>query len=158
MSITYSPDPITPATRGQPFSTTVIFSYLTGSITSVISTLDDVGDEIVIINSSTSFTISGRYLSGWQDEFYYVDAGESINTAPTEIAINIANMPSDKNLFKLKQDMQATVTKTYSVVINWTDDELLSSGTSTIIVPHVVVNDLEAIRIFMDNYNYNDTN
>jgi hypothetical protein len=154
MSITYSPDPVTPATRGQTFSTTVTFSYLTGSITSVVATLDSVGDEITIVNSSSSFTISGRYLSGWQDEFYYVAAGESINTAPTETAINIANMPANKNLFELKQDLQATVTKTYSVEVSWTD-ELLASGTTTVTVPHDVVNDLEAIRIFMDNYNYN---
>jgi hypothetical protein len=154
MSITYSPDPVTPATRGQTFSTTVTFSYLTGTITSVVATLDSAGDEITIVNSSSSFTISGRYLSGWQDEFYYVAAGESINTAPTETAINIANMPANKNLFELKQDLQATVTKTYSVEVSWTD-ELLASGTTTVTVPHDVVNDLEAIRIFMDNYNYN---
>lgn len=158
MSITYSPDPVTPATRGQTFSITVTFSYSSGSITSVVATLDSDGDEITIIDSSNSFTISGRYLSGWQDEFYYVAAGESINTAPTEIAINIANMPADKNLFELKQDMQVAVIKTYSVAISWIDNELLSSGTSTLTVPHTVVNDLEAIRIFMDNYNYNDSN
>tara|TARA_B110000503_G_scaffold141369_1_gene234686 strand:+ start:1545 stop:2021 length:477 start_codon:yes stop_codon:yes gene_type:complete len=158
MSVTYTPDPVTPATRGQSFSTTVSFSYSSGTVTSVTATPNDTGDDITLTNSASSFTVSGRYLSGWQDEFYYVAAGESINTASTEIAVNIANMPVDKNLFELKQDMQAIVTKTYSVQVSWTDSELFTSGTTTVTVPHDVINNWEAIRFFMDNYNYNDTN
>ena len=157
MSVSYSPDPVTPALRGVPFSQTVTFSYSSGSITSVNAVYNEEGDEIEVTNSSSSFTISGRYLSGWSDIFSYVEAGESVNTAPTQTAINIANMPDDKNLFNLTQDMAAIVTKTYSVTVSYYDTDTMSSGTTTITVPHDVNNDWEAIRYYMDNYNYNGT-
>jgi hypothetical protein len=156
MSVTWSPNPVTPVSRGIPFSPlTVTMSYSPGSVTSVTATLNDTGDEIEISNGSNSFTISGRYLSGWEDIFNYYPGNESSGTSESLQAINISNMPPDQNLYNLTQDMAPSVTKTYSVEVSWTDSETFSSGTTTVTVPHEVQNDWEAIRYFMDNYNYN---
>jgi len=157
MSVSFSPNPLPKATRGIPFSQTVNFSYSPGSVNSISVVYNEQGDEVELSVGSTSFTASGVYISGWEDIFNFVETDKSVNNAPIQTAINIDNMPENKNLFDLTQDMAATVTKIYSVTVDYTNSETFSSGTTIINVPHIVENDWEAIRYFMDNYNYNGT-
>ena len=153
-----TPTEIPTATRGTPFTLEVFFTYSdelgAGTVTSVDAVLNSTGDEVTIVNDSFAFMASGRYISGWQDVFTYTDAGTSDKTAPVQTAVNIANMPRGKNLFNLAQDTAPTVTKTYVVTVDYVDAND-NPGQEVVIITQEVNNDLEAIRYFMDNYNYN---
>lgn len=157
MAISYTPELLSPATRGVNFSMSISFSGDEDeTVTSVVATLEGEQDEIVITSSSSSFTVSGKYISGWQDVFTYVEAGESDKTDTPKSAINIANMPDQKNLYDLAQDQTESIIRTYNVTVEY-DSLVGPGGSSTFSIPHQVNNNLDAMKIFMAEYNYNNS-
>ncbi|MBR19718.1 MAG: hypothetical protein CMA64_06185 [Euryarchaeota archaeon] len=162
----FVPSTTTPpaATRGQNYSFTISFTENTGgSITGVVATHSAIPDDTAnITNSTTSFTSEGKYLAGWPDVFTYCSAGKSDLEETPQTAVGIHNMPPDKNLFKLDQAVGPDViTKSYSVTVNYIE---LQGSPPTIPVPltgqitiqHQCNNDYQAIKQYLNNYDYND--
>ena len=154
MSVSFSPDPVPPATRGKDFSQSVSVTA-PGSITSLSASLLGDAEPITVSTSGSTISLSGKYLSGWQDIFTYVDAYQSDKTDTPKTAINIPNMPPDKNLYDLAQDQTHFIYRQYAVTVTYKDPDTLLSVTQSSSFEHQVFNDLEIMREFMANYNYN---
>jgi hypothetical protein len=79
-------------------------------------------DEVVITGTSVTtssstgsvFTALGKYWSGWNDNFLYVEAGASDRTQNPSIANDIETMPEEKNFYKLEQDLTDFLIKKYT--------------------------------------------
>lgn len=156
MAIEVLPNPIPIATRGKEFSTTLTITA-PGPISSSSATLIGDQDEIKIDANKGSITISGKYVSGWQDIFTYVEAGESDKTDTPKTAIDIPNMPRGKNLYDLAQDQKLSIFRDYEISIVYTDPTTFLETTETIKATHEVQNDLDAMNKYMADYNYNET-
>lgn len=142
------------AFRGRNINETVAVS-VPGTILEITVTLEGDQDEIVIETSNSGFTITGKYISGWQDIFTYVEAGESDQTETPKTAVDIANMPPDKNLYNLDQDQKQSIFRNYRVAVVFENEETFTEETLEATLTHQVDNDLDAIKDFMANYNYN---
>lgn len=145
---TASPLILTAVNLGEDFSETItIVPDMLEIISSVSTSLSGspVEPNITIVSNTTSVTISGKHLNTFTDVFTYLEPGQSELTVEPTIVVGIGNMPPDKNLFDLNQDLRKSETRTYNILIN---------GSSTITVTQEVLNPLETIRSFMDNYNY----
>lgn len=148
--------PTSSVTRGQTFSLTVSASA-NGPVNSVTAVLDGDPDDITISNGTSSFTISGAYNATWEDKFTYVSAGASDKTeTPTTVTYQ-PNVPPDENMYKLVQDLSDPKVRTYTVTVGYTDAETGSPATDVATFTHNVQQNLEIIRGFMANYNYNGT-
>jgi hypothetical protein len=154
MAISFDPIPVPPATRGKNFSVSVSVTA-PGTISSMTVSLIGGSEPITISASGSNISLSGKYLSGWQDVFTYVEAGESDKTDTPKTAIDIPNMPPDKNLYDLDQDKKQSIIRQYSVTVVYDDPDTFMQETATATLDHEVFNDLEAMREFMANYNYN---
>ena len=151
MSVTLNPENPSPAIRNTDFNFTVNVSA-PGDITSIDVVLTGEPEPINISIASSSFTVSGQYLTGFTDTLTYVSEGSSdLIEDPTSV-VGIENMPADKALFDLDQDRKQSLTRSYTVTVKYTDDETMSTATSQSTLNHVVLNDLEGIRSFMANY------
>jgi hypothetical protein len=153
MSVSYTPNPLDDVVRAVDFSLSISFSAGSGTITSVTGELLGEVEPIIITPAGNSLLVSGKYLSGWTDTFTYVDAGESNLTQAPKTAIGTENLPASQNLFDLDQDQTYIVVRQFSVTVEYTEDSL--PYTTTFLIDHNVYNNLEAMRSFMDNYNYN---
>jgi hypothetical protein len=155
-SITFSPEELPVAIRGKDVNETVTVS-VPGTISSLSVVLSGEYEQeaIVLEISNTGFTITGKYIAGWQDVFTYVEANESDQTDTPKTAIDIPNMPPDKNLYDLNQDKKQSIFVDYNVTVVYEDEETFQEETLEGTLTHQVDNDLEAMRLFMDNYNYN---
>lgn len=154
MAISFDPTPTPPAVRGKDFSVSLSVSA-PGSVSSIEASLIGFPEPITINAGGSNLSLSGKYLSGWQDVFTYVEAGESDKTDTPKTAIDIANMPPDKNLYDLNQDKKHSIIRQYSVTVVYEDEETSMEQTATVTLDHEVFNDLEAMRQFMANYNFN---
>jgi hypothetical protein len=152
--ITFSPDPIPTAIRGRTVNQTVDVS-VPGSINKITVELVGEQDEIEISTSNSGFTIKGKYVSGWTDIFTYVEAGESDKTDTPKTAIDIPNMPPDKNLYDLNQDKKQSIFRDYNVSVEYEDETTFEKVSASASISHQVDNDLDAMKDFMANYNYN---
>jgi hypothetical protein len=154
--ITFSPEELPVAIRGKAVNETVGIS-VPGTISSISITLSGEYEQkdIVIQTSNSSFTITGKYLAGWQDVFTYVEANESDKTDTPKTAIDIPNMPLGKNLYDLNQDKKQSIFVDYTVTVVFVNPETMAEETLTATLTHQVDNDLGAMADFMANYNYN---
>lgn len=155
-SITFSPEELPVAIRGKDVNETVSVS-VPGTISSLTVVLSGEYEQeaIVLEVADSSFTITGKYLAGWEDVFTYVEANESDQTDTPKTAIDIPNMPPDKNLYDLNQDKKQSIFVDYIVTVVFENEETFEEETLEATLTHQVDNDLEAMRLFMDNYNYN---
>lgn len=153
-TITFSPEELPVAIRGRPVNQSVGIS-VPGSISELTVTLEGEQDEIVIETSGSGFTIKGKYISGWVDVFTYVEAGESDQTDTPKTAIDIPNMPPDKNLYDLNQDKKQSIFRDYKVTVVFENEETMAEETLEATLTHQVDNDLDAMKDYMANYNYN---
>lgn len=155
-SISFSPEELPVAIRGKDVNETVSIS-VPGTISSLTVELSgDYEQEAIVLEvGESSFTITGKYLAGWEDVFTYVEANESDKTDTPKTAIDIPNMPPDKNLYDLNQDKKQSIFVDYNVTVVYEDEETMEEATLEGTLTHQVDNDLEAMRSFMDNYNYN---
>lgn len=147
----FSPNPVPIAIRGIPVNEVITISQPNANIISVEKLFDD--SSIIIDISGSSFTISGMYLSAWKDYFYYVEVGNSDKIQEPTIIEGIENVPECKDMYFLDQDQKHFVIHEYSVTYEYTDESLIVL-TDTIIIPHTVENNFEAMRSFMANYTY----
>lgn len=147
----FSPKPVPIAIRGIPVNEVITISQPNANIISVKKLFDDSSINVNI--SGSSFTISGMYLSAWKDYFYYVEIGNSDKIQEPTIIEGIENVPECKDMYFLDQDQKHFVIHEYSVTYEYTDESLIVL-TDTIIIPHTVENNFEAMRSFMANYTY----
>lgn len=155
-SITFSPEELPVAIRGKDVNESVSVT-VPGTISSLTVVLSGEYEqsEIVLDVSSGGFTITGKYVAGWEDVFTFVEADESDQTDTPKTAIDIPNVPPDKNLYDLNQDKKQSIFVDYVVTVVFENEETMMEETLGATLTHQVDNDLEAMRLFMDNYNYN---
>lgn len=110
-------------------------------------------EPITIATTTSNIEFEGTYLSGWEDVFTYVPAGES-NRTTTPLQVNLSNLPPGQDLYNLDQDQNYFIFREYEVTVVYVNDETNEETTEVITLTHEVFNDLESIRSFMDNYNY----
>jgi hypothetical protein len=148
---TISPTVLPAVDFNQTFSTTINIGTSFGeTISSVTATLVGLPAEpnINIAINANVVTISGKYTATFTDVFSYLEPGATgLGLTPT-VVTGLANMPADKNLFKLDQDTRQSETRTYNVVVTG------SAGSNNVPVTQQVLNTLETMRLFMDTYNY----
>lgn len=155
--ITFSPEELPVAIRGKDVNESVGVS-VPGTISSisVVPSGDYEQEAIVLEVSNTGFTITGKYIAGWEDVFTYVEANESDKTDTPKTAIDIPNMPLGKNLYDLNQDKKQSIFVDYNVTVVFVNSETMAEETLEATLTHQVDNDLGAMADFMANYNYNE--
>jgi hypothetical protein len=150
MPVSINPVMLSPVTRGEDFSFSIeVIAETPTTINSITCILLNSTDPITITTTLTSINVAGKYISGWDDIFTYVDAGQSDKTQTPISVTGINNLPDSKNLFNLSQDTTDSVIREYSITVN------SNEGVQTFSLTQTVNNNLELIRSFMDNYNYN---
>jgi len=151
---TASPSVLPAITIGDTFSVTVniipgavvppavpeVISSVTGSLTGSPSE-----PGITVVGGVNSVTISGKHVNTFTDKFKYLEPGQNDLTSTPIEAIGRGNVPPDKNLFNLNQDKRKSEIRTYNLIVN---------GSTSLSVTQEVLNPLEAMRLFMANYNY----
>ena len=128
----------------------------TFTITSITATLTGESEPITVTTDTSSITISGSYLSGFEDVLTYVPPDESNRTTDPIIAVGFNNLPGGQNLYNLDQDQKQFVFREYDVTVVYTNDTTLEETTENVVLTHEVLNDLEAVRSFMANYDYGE--
>ena len=101
---------------------------------------------IVITPGVTSVNINGRYLDPFSDVLSYVEKGSSDLLETPKVAIGISNLPPNKDFFKLVQDESTERTRSYTVKVTSTLNE------ETFVVTQKIVNQLDAIKNFIEEY------
>jgi hypothetical protein len=157
MAVEISPDEELPSVlRLKDFSATVSATIAEGeeggeeSATIVSVTAQLVGSSdpgIVITPGSTSVTISGKHITGFQDILTYVDKGQSDKTQAPKSVSGIENMPAGQNLFDLNQDKKQSLDRQFLITVTLDDDSAQSFT-----LKQTVINDLESMRSFMGSY------
>lgn len=141
--------------RGQEFKIDIDVTA-SGNITNVSASSSYPDENVSITTSLSSVVVEGIYLNLWEDNFTYVSAGESNKTEDPSVAIFKTNLPPDKNLYNVDQDLDDTKEFTYKINITYDDAETLEEITEVKTFTHIVQQDLEVIRDLVDKYNYNN--
>jgi hypothetical protein len=146
---------------GQDFNQTVGVSITsqgtdTFTIQSITAVLIGEQDPIEVATDTSSITIEGSYLSGFEDLLTYVPPGESDRTTDPITAVGFNNLPGGQNLYNLDQDQKQFIFREYDVTVVYTNDTTLEETTENVVLTHEVLNDLEAVRSFMSNYDYGE--
>lgn len=118
-------------------------------LTNVTATVDNQPD-LVITDGTSNVSITGTLSDPFEDVFTYVDDGESDNTMTPVVVSGIPNVPEDKKLYDLDQDMTDPYVVTYTVTVSYTKSG--SPKTETFEVTQNINNEFEGIRSFMDTY------
>ncbi len=125
------------------------------SITNVTCTVDGTEPDLVITPSTTSVTLTGSFVDPFVDTFTYVEPGRSdLDSTPVTVT-SIPNMPADKTMYDLDQDMTAYTTKTFTVVVSWESGptgSLTAQPDESFTVTMKINNEWEGIRSFIDTY------
>ena len=170
MSITFSTTTVAPLSGveiqgsfvvAQDFTQTVGVSVSsdggdTFTIQSITAVLTGELDPITITTDTSSITISGKYLSGFEDVLTYVPPDESNRTTEPITVVGFNNLPGGQNLYNLDQDQNQFIFREYDVTVVYVNDTTLEEITESAILTHEVLNDLEAVRSFMANYDYGE--
>ncbi len=125
------------------------------TITNVTATVSPSEPNLVITPGTNTVTITGTIIDPFVDTFTYVEPGlTNLNSTPTEV-VSTANMPQDKVMYDLDQDMTSFVLRTFTVVVTF-DTLGGSPSTYTEDVTLKIYNSWEGIRSFVDNYDFPD--
>jgi len=112
------------------------------------------GDEepnINIVTGNNSFTISGVYRKGFSDSAKYINEGSS-DLLETPVSLtDIDNIPPDKELFEYFPDNKTSITKTYSVSVNYNNLET-GNTTENFTMTHIVENNVQQFTTFINSY------
>jgi len=126
----------------------------TFTITSITAELIGEPEPITVTTNTSSITIDGKYLSGFEDIFTYVPPGESNRTTSPDVVVGVENVPDGQSLYNLNQDQKQLILREYDVTVVYRNNTTSAVTTESTVLTHVVFNDLEAIRSFMANYDY----
>lgn len=145
---TASPATLPPVNHNTVFTATVnlvpgpmeMISGVTGSLVGTPV------EPIVITAVGTTITITGKHQNLFKDKFTFTPQDTSDKTAPSTTVEGIGSVPDKQNLYDLKQDQRKSETRTY----------LISYSGGSVTVTQEVLNPLDVILSFMENYNYND--
>lgn len=102
---------------------------------------------LTITPGTTSVTIVGTYADPFSDVFTFVSKGSSTKLETPTSIISAENMPADKDMFNLNQDLTQIETKTFTITVTYN-----TTLTEVFTVTQDILNELEPIRSFMDNY------
>lgn len=111
----------------------------------------EVEPNISIVTGNNSFTISGVYRKGFSDSAKYITEGSS-DLLETPVSLtDIDNIPSDKELFEYLPDTQTSITKTYSISVNYNSVET-GNTTENFTMTHIVENNVQQFTTFINSY------
>jgi len=130
------------ASTDDPINETV--DFVSAALTGVIE------PDLTIIPGSSSVSIIGTYADPFLDIFTFVSKRSSNKIETPTTVISIENMPANKELYNLNQDERSKVTKTFTVTVFFTS--FGSPLTANFSITQELLNEIEPMRLFMDNY------
>lgn len=152
-------------TRDTDFTSTIIASVVVDvdapPSNSVIEnvTAELVGDSdsgIRVTPSVEEVVISGKHTVVFSDVFTFVSKGQSDKTEIPKIVVGRGSLGDTENLFDLTQDRQAEKIKNFKIIVTFHDPPAVNTKlTQEFTVPQKIENNLEGVRQFMADYNYN---
>ena len=111
---------------------------------------------IVITPGEDQVVISGKHTAVFSDVFTYVSQGQSDKTETPKVVVGRADLPDAENLYDLDQDRAAEKIKEFKIIVTYHEPPAVNVKlTEEFTVPQTIENNLEGVRQFMANYNYN---
>ena len=110
-------------------------------------------DDITFSGEGTTvITVGGNWNDPFNDQFTYVEQGQSDKTQTPTVVQSVGNMPSGKVLYDLDQDNTEYVTKGLYIVVAY-EDEFGVAQPNVNFYPEVkLYNPWERMRSFISNY------
>lgn len=162
----FFPPKFNPVVRDTLFSASAVASVFVDSegggtaevIEQVTASFLGILDPAITITAGTSsVTISGKHTSVFQDLFTFVSVGASNLIEVPQIAVGAARLPTVSNMFDLKQDGELEKIKQFVITVTYHIPPAVNTKlTQEFTVPQTVENNLEAVRLLMADYNYNN--
>ena len=153
MAITLTPQQLTDVTRDTTFSQTI---SATGNMSETIDSISISGTNIDPGITLTGATISGQYISQFNDDVYYVTKGSSDLLETPTVVTGTGNVPVNKDLIKFDTDATNFITKTYSVTVTYTEAAPPigdgSTGSETLSITQQVDNDTDGYVTWLTTY------
>lgn len=101
---------------------------------------------LTITSGAPSVSIVGTYVDPFVDIFTFVSKGSSDKIETPTNVISIQNVPANRDLFNLNQDLNQITTKIFTIEVT------TNLTTAQFTVTQDITNELEPIRLFMDTY------
>jgi hypothetical protein len=118
--------------------------------------IGDLDSGIIITPGVDKVIISGKHTAVFSDVFTYVSQGQSNKTETPKVVVGRAKLPDAENLYDLDQDRAKEKVKEFKIVVTYHEPPQINVKlTEEFIIPQTVENNLEGVRQFMANYNYN---
>jgi hypothetical protein len=158
MSVSISPTKLPDVFPDTFFSQTITVTGANGSIGVTNTDIIAVSSNTAVIklaNGITSCTANGSYVSPFNNIFSYVLRNRSNILQRTLTANGSARLPAAQEMFDLDQDLRIKVTKEYRVIVRFTNSANslnTFSNTITFDVNQDVINDLDRVTTFVENY------
>ena len=122
-----------------------------GTILGVTASFDDPNPDMTVTGGTDTVTFSGQVTDPFEDSFFYVDKGKSDKTDTVKTVIGVSNVPENKELFDLDQDVTTYYenTITFQVTYENADGDTVEEDVT---MGYTIFNEYEGIRSFMDTY------
>lgn len=122
-----------------------------GTILGVTASFDDPNPDMTVTGGVDTVTFSGLVSDPFEDSFLYVDKGKSDKTDTVKTVIGVSNVPENKELFDLDQDVTTYYenTITFQVTYENADGDTVEEDVT---MGYTIFNEYEGIRGFMDTY------
>lgn len=147
MTVTASPLTLTTVERYQTFSDTITLSSTGEIITSVNFVKNFTDPEILLTNSTSTLTVSGKHTTAFNsDEVIFVEKGSSDKIETPSVANSFSTVPPKKDLIEINQDPSESKTRTYTATV------IHSNGTSIFTFTQTVDNDVTSAMNFIEEY------
>ena len=165
--VVLSPDKLPNVFPDVTFSQVITASGANGSINISNTTIEVISanTKSVFLANSGFFGLSsnqcqanGVYVTPFSDIFQYVNRGRSTNYESAKSIVGTTLLPRDQDFFDLVQDLREKVTKEYKVTVNYTNTapsgnaSLAYSNSFVFVVEQDIINDIERMRVFVQQY------
>lgn len=148
MTVTASPLILVTVDRYQPFSATISLIASAGEIITSVNFFKNFSDpEVILSNSTSTLTVSGRHTTAFDvDEIIYVEKGSSDKLQTPNTQNSFSDVPPNKDLIEVNQDSSDNNTRTYTAIVSH------SGGSNTFIFTQTVRNDVTSAMNFLKDY------
>jgi len=148
LTVTASPLVLVTVDRYETFSDTITISASAGEIiTSVTFSKNFTDSEVLLTNSTSVLTVTGRHTTAFAgDEIIYVEKGSSDKLQTPSTQNNFSSVPPNKDLVEENQDDSDNKVRTYTAIVYH------SAGSNTFTFTQTVNNDVTSAMNFLKSY------
>lgn len=109
---------------------------------------------ITITPTPSSITIAGNYTVGFQDIIKHITKGSTITTETPTITIGFGNVPPNRDVFEINQDLTPKIDLYYEINVYYEDPVLLpgEEQVETFEIKHTIENNWSAATVFAEDY------